>query len=75
MKLLLMQYVKAIKAAANPLVPTIGRADERNQNIVLLRTVDGFPILPEAWNAENYKKKVLETCFTRYVHEHYSGYC
>lgn len=45
-----------------------------NRSIPLGKHTEGYPLLPTAFKASSYTKKLLENLFRRYLSSHYSAY-
>jgi hypothetical protein len=69
MKRCVVDYVKMLRATANPLMPVPLVTEV--QHIPLKIANDGFPYLESSFHQTKYKKKELEQGFYLYVGQHY----
>jgi hypothetical protein len=66
-----MDYVKMLRMAANPTMPTSLVSQEQPERLPLKITPDGFPYLDTGYDNSEYTKKLLEGGFSHYLGQHY----
>ena len=72
MKLIMLNYMKVLRAKQSHLVLPFGIGNDEGQlKLVLGQTANGYPVLPVPLPSENWTKCDWEHLFTMYIGWHY----